>query len=110
MASVIPVVVCALLISGTIGSLWQLWSSRPGQGETGGAIDDTQSRLRALTKVAWANFLLIHALLLLLLSESREVPQGLSIVASAGGALAFLATLTSMITGIGLERKASAKK
>lgn len=104
MASVIPIIISALLITGGLGALWQFSRMRSGSGTGAGAED---LRIRALAQLGWAAFLLIHAVFLLALSESREVPGGLSIAASIGGAFTFLGALVSLASCISLERRAS---
>lgn len=104
MASVIPFIVAALLFTGTIGALFVLAGSRtrPGPSDLPGDL-----RARAMARLAWATFLLIHAVMLLLMSESREVSRGLSIAASLGGALALLAAVVSLLSCMSLERRAT---
>ena len=105
MPSVVPIILSALLITGTLGALWSLGSARTGASSAGDASSVPDLRIHALTRLAWALFLLLHSVLLLLLSESREVAAALSIGASAGGALAFLAALIALLSCISLERK-----
>ena len=106
MLSVIPILLGALVVTGGIGALWQLWSARPSSPGSGtSAPDPAGLRVLALTKLVWAMFLLIHAVLLLLLSESREVPEVFSICASGAGALAFLAAFVALLSAISLERR-----
>lgn len=109
MASVIPIILAVLLLSGIVAALWQLWSARPSAARLP-TTDEGALRIRALTKLGWAMFLLFHGVFLLVLSESREVPQTLSICASAGGALTFLSGFIALLSCISLERQASAKR
>lgn len=106
MASVIPIILGALLITGSIGAIWQLWSARPApRGSAALPADAGAVRVAALAKLAWVLFLLFHSVFLLVLSESREVPEVLSIGASLGGALTFLAALVALLSCISLERR-----
>ena len=104
MASVIPVIIVALLISGGLRALWQFSKLRKDKESAGDAAD---IRLRALAQLGWSAFLLVHAVFLLAMSESREVPGGVSIAASLGGAVTFLGALASLASCISLERRAS---
>ena len=104
MASVIPLIVAALLFTGTIGALLLLWNSRLGSAASRTPGD---LRVQAIARLVWALFLLFHAVVLLVMSESREVSQALSICASVGGALTFLAALVALLSCVSLERRAA---
>lgn len=104
MASVIPIIIVALLITGGVGALFQFSKLRKGPESRGDADDH---RLRALAQLVWSAFLLVHAVFLLAMSESREVPGGLSVAAAVGGAVTFLGALVSLASCISLERRSA---
>lgn len=102
MPSVIPIVASALLLTGTTGALWRLGNALFGRRSEPAQAD---LRMQALGQLAWSLFLLLHSIFLLLVSESREVSDLLSICASVGGGLAFLASFVSLAKSIALERR-----
>ena len=104
MASVIPFIVAALLFTGAIGSLFVLSNWRPGSQSSSVPGD---LRVLATGRLVWATFLLFHAVVLLVMSESREVSRALSIGASLGGALTLLAAVVALLSCVSLERRAA---
>jgi hypothetical protein len=96
MASVIPVVLVGLLITGVIAAVGFVLTVRAPGGPT--PID-------ALAKLVWSLYFAIHAVLVLLMSESREVTPLLSITAYCGGVLMFACAVAALVAFLAFERR-----
>lgn len=107
MVSVIPVVVCVFLVTGVTGAVWQLWSARPAARAADLALEVGARGIRAVSRLVWAIYLLLHAVILLTFAESREVAGALSVCGSLGGGLAILGALAALTSCISLERRLS---
>lgn len=96
MASVLPVVLIGLLITGVIAAVGFVLTLRAPGGPT--PID-------ALSKLVWSLYFAIHAVLVLLMSESREVAPLLSITAYCGGVLMFACAVAALVAFLVFERR-----
>lgn len=99
MASVVPVVLVGLIITGVVAAVAFAVTLRAPGGPT--PID-------AITKLVWSLYFAIHAVLVLLLSESREVTPLLSITAYCGGVLMFACAVAALVAFLVFERRVRA--
>ena len=96
MASVLPVVLIGLIITGVVAAVGFVVTLKAPGGPT--PID-------AVAKLVWSAYFVIHAVLVLLMSESREVSPLLSITALCAGVLMFACAVTALVACLVFERR-----
>ncbi len=107
MPSIIPLVLGALVATGFTTALWRLlraFMSRRNPSVTS-PTDSTALRIQAAVELLWATLLLVQFVFLEALSESREVPAVLAMLATLSGALCLVAALASLASCIAAERR-----
>ena len=92
----VPVVLVGLILTGVVAVAGFIVTLKAPGGPT--PVD-------AVAKLVWSGYFAIHAVLVLLLSESREVSPILSIVAFCAGVLMFACTVTALVASLLFERR-----
>lgn len=96
MASVVPVIVVGLIITGVLAVVGFVVTLRtPGR----------PTPIDAAAKLLWSLYLVIHAVLVLLMSESREVSPLLSTTAFCSGVLMFAGAVAALLACLVFERR-----
>jgi hypothetical protein len=101
MASVVPLILVGLFFTGVLAAAGfaVTWS-------TVGAPTSAD----AAAKLVWSLYFLIHAVFVLLMSESRDVSPLLSLAALCVGALMFVCAAAALVSCLLLERRARAAR
>ena len=97
MASVVPVVLVCLVITGVVAAVGFIVTLKPPGGPT--PID-------AAAKLVWSLYFVVHSVLVLLMSESREVSPLLSTTAFCAGVLMSVCSTVALLACIVFERHA----
>jgi FtsH-binding integral membrane protein len=97
MTSVLPTVLVGLIITGIVAAVGFLVTLRAPGGPT--PID-------AATKLVWSLYFVIHAVFVLLMSESRDVSPLLSTTALCAGVLMFACAVAALVACLVFERRA----
>ena len=107
MPSIIPLVLGALAVTGLTTGLWRLARAVMSRRDQPGANpnDSTALRIQAAGELMWVILLLGQFVFLEALSESREAPAILAMVASLAGALCLIGALVSIVSCIAIERR-----
>ncbi len=107
MPSIIPLVLGALAATGLTTAVWRLVRGMMSRRNPAVASpgDSNALRIEAAVELLWATLLLVHFVFLEALSESREVPALLGMLATVSGALCLVAAFISIGSCIALERR-----
>jgi len=93
---VVPIVLVGLLITGFIAAVGFTVTLKTPLGPT--PID-------AVAKLVWSMYFVIHAVLVLLMSESRDISPLLSTTASCAGVLMLVCAVAALLACLVFERR-----
>lgn len=94
MASVVPFVLVGLIITGVLAAVGFVVTLKTPGGPT---------PIAAVAKLVWSGYFVIHAVFMLLMSESRDVTPLLSTTAFCAGVLMFACAVTALLAYLVFE-------